>query len=298
MFGLPEPEYNDCNMPNLASARLRPVTSRQNALVKDLRQAFSQGQAIDGFCAIEGMRMIEEAIRSRLKVHALFVRESSQTKSQRIIDQIGKRAEAVLLPDSVFDSAVLTESPQGVAALIQVKEHDLDSVLAARPALIVVAAAVQDPGNLGTLIRSSEAFGGTAVVGTEGTVSHWNPKTVRASAGSIFRLPVLKMQTRDLIAPLRAREMRTVALVAPPADDQPFIINDGSRRHPKRLQDADLTAECALFVGNEGSGLPRELLDNIDEFVAIPQSRVESLNAGVAASIALYEAQRQRSTQR
>ena len=272
--------------------------SRQNALVKDLRQAFSQGQAIDGLCAIEGVRMIEEAIRSRLKVHALFVRESSQAKSQRIIDQISKRADAILLPDGVFDSAVLTESPQGVAALIQVKEHDVDSALAAKPALIIVAAAIQDPGNLGTLIRSAEAFGATAVFGTEGTVSQWNPKAVRASAGSIFRLPVLKRQTSDLIAPLRAREIRTMALVAPNSGSQPFVTKDGSRRHPKRLQDTDLTAECALFVGNEGSGLPRYVLDDIDEFVAIPQSRVESLNAGVAASIALYEAQRQRAAQK
>src|SRR5579859_7171443 len=126
-------------MSDLAPARLRPVISRQNALVKELRQAFSQGQTVDGLCAVEGMRMIEEAIRSRLKVHALFIRESTQSKAQRIIDQLSKRADAVLLPDNVFNSAVLTENPQGVAALIKINEHNLDSALSATPALVIVA---------------------------------------------------------------------------------------------------------------------------------------------------------------
>jgi TrmH family RNA methyltransferase len=239
--------------------------------------------------------MIEEAIRSRLKVHALFIRESTQTKAQRIIDQLSKRADAVLLPDSVFDSAVLTDSPQGIAALVKIREHDWDSSLAANPALVIIAAGIQDPGNFGTLVRSAEAFGASAVVGTEGTVSHWNPKTVRASAGSMFRLPVLKAQSQELLAQLRTRQIRALALVAPHGGDQSLSGNGSSPRDPKRLQDADLTTGCALFVGNEGSGLPRDLLREVDEFVTIPQAGVESLNAGVAASIALYEAKRQRS---
>lgn len=285
-------------MSSSASLRLRPVTSRQNALVKELRHAFTQGETAEGLCAIEGVRLIEEAIRSRLKLHALFVRESSKTKAQRVIDQLSKHAEALLLPDSVFDSAVLTESPQGIAALVKVRQHDLDSALAVAPALIVVAAGVQDPGNVGSLIRSAEAFGATGVVGTEGTVNFWNPKTVRASAGSVFRLPILKTQASDLISQMRARQIRLLGLVAPHGERQTVECNGSSPQTPRRLHDADLTGSCALFVGNEGAGLPRDLLREIEEFVAIPQARVESLNAGVAASIALYEAQRQRSASR
>ena len=278
-----------------AGARLRPVTSRQNSLVKELRQAFAQGQAVDGMCAVEGMRLIEEAIRSRLKLHALFIRESSKNKAERLLDQLSKRAEALLLPDNVFDSAVLTEHPQGIAALVKVQEHDLDSALRTNPALVVVAAGIQDPGNFGTLVRSAEAFGGSAVVATEATVSHWNPKTIRASAGSMFRLPVLKFAAEALIQELRARQIRVLGLVAPHAGGHHAQYGDGtSARLPARLQDTDLTRSCALLVGNEGAGVPRELVRSIDEFVTIPQIRVESLNAGVAASIALYEAQRQR----
>jgi TrmH family RNA methyltransferase len=285
-------------MPNSISERgadrIRAVSSRQNPLVKQLRQAFAQGQAVDGMCAAEGLRLIEEAIRSSLRVHALFIRESSQAKAERILGQLSKHAEAVLLPDSVFDSAVLTEHPQGIAALVKVREHDLESALTAIPALVMVAAAIQDPGNFGTLIRSAEAFGATAVVATEGTVNQWSPKTVRASAGSIFRLPVAKSTLEDLIAQLRSREIAISALTTPHPEGEAF--GDGSTpRSPRRLQDADLKRPCALFLGNEGAGLSREILREIEEFVAIPQSRVESLNAGVAASIALYEAQRQRS---
>ena len=274
-------------------ARLRAVSSRQNPQVKQLREAFAQGRPVDGMCAVEGIRLIEEAIRSGVKLHALFVRESAQARSERILDQLSKHAEALLLPDSVFDSAVLTEHPQGLAALVKVREHTLESALAAAPAMVVVAAAIQDPGNLGTLIRSAEAFGATVVVATEGTVSQWSPKTVRASAGSIFRLPVVKAAAEDLLAQLRERDIVTLALTTPHGEG---TFGDGSSpRSPRRLQDADLKRPCALIVGNEGAGVARELLSRIGEFLAIPQSRVESLNAGVAASIALYEAQRQRS---
>jgi TrmH family RNA methyltransferase len=205
---------------------------------------------------------------------------------------MGKHADALLLPDEVFDSAVATEHSQGIAALIKVREQDLEAALAASPALVVVAAAIQDPGNLGTLIRSSEAFGATAVIGIEGATNHWGAKVVRASAGSIFRLPVLKVRSSDVLDQLRRRDIRILALEAPNQTNKPA---DGSASAPTLIQDCDLMRPCALFVGNEGAGIPRELHRQIDQFVAIPQAHVESLNAGVAASIALYEAQRQRS---
>jgi TrmH family RNA methyltransferase len=249
---------------------------------------------VEGLCAVEGLRLIEEAIRSSLKVHALFIRESAQNKAQRILDQLGKRAESVLLPDSVFDSAVLTEHPQGMAALVKAPEHDLEAAVAKAPALVVVAAGVQDPGNFGTLVRSAEGFGGTAVIGIEGSVNPWNPKAVRASAGSVFRLAVIKTKTEELISALRSRQIVGLALMPPRIVDDQGVQDGSSPRSPRPLQDADLTRACALFVGSEGAGLPRELMSQIEEFVAIPQARVESLNAAVAASIALYEAQRQR----
>lgn len=281
-------------MVQTVQSRLRPVNSRQNASVKELRQAFSRGRTEDGLCAVEGVRMIEEAIRSRIKVHTLFVRASSAEKSNRLLEQIGKHTETLLLPDDVFDSAVDTEHPQGLAALVKVAEQDLASALQASPALVLVAAGIQDPGNLGTMLRSAEAFGATAVISVEGSVNHWNPKVIRASAGSIFRLPLLKVTSEEFVPQLRERAIRLLGLMAP-TDDSAAAERDGSARAPRWIQECNLTGPCALFIGNEGAGLSRALAREMDEFVAIRQARVESLNAGVAASIALYEAGRQRS---
>jgi TrmH family RNA methyltransferase len=264
-----------------AQERLRPISSAQNTLVKELRRAFARGECTsDGYCAIEGVRSIEEAVRSGLRFHAIFFSASGADRAARLLPQIASHAEALLLPDAVFQSAVATETPQGVAALVQPKKFALDEVLAAPAPLLLVIAGVQDPGNLGTIIRSAEAFGSTGVLLTEGTVSLWNPKVVRAAAGSAFRLPVLKVASAQAAEKLRACRVRLLA---------------SSSHKGTPLDEAELTGAVALLIGNEGAGLPRALLAAADETIAIPHSeRVESLNAGVAASVLLYEAARQR----
>ena len=264
-----------------AHTRLRTITSAQNALVKELRRAFSRGELTpDGHCAVEGVRIVEEAIRSGLRFRAVVFRESSAAAADRLLPQIGANVESVSLPDAVFDGAVATETPQGVAALVKLKSFDLEDLLRVPEPLLVVAAGLQDPGNLGTLLRSAEAFGATGVLLAEKTVAHFSPKTIRASAGSAFRLPIVSVTLSLALSRLRAAGLRLVATSShkgTPADQ------------------ADLAGKLALFVGNEGSGLPREALKVMDEVVAIPHSpKVESLNAGVAASILLYEAARQR----
>ncbi len=141
-------------------------------------------------------------------------------------------------------------------------------------------AGIQDPGNLGTIIRSAEAFGARAVLAGEKTVSHFNAKVVRASAGSVFREPIISVQLKDAISLLKQHGVRVAAT---------------SSHKGKQLDEADLTGPLALLVGNEGAGLPADILPLADELVTIPHSsRVESLNAGIAASILLYEAGRQR----
>src|SRR6204780_1196633 len=173
--------------------RLRRVEGRHNPLVKQLRQAFSHAELTEsGDCPLEGLRILEEAIRSGLRFSAVFFRDSAQDRAERLLPQIGAQVETLLLPDKLFDSLVPSESPQGVAALVRLKEFSLDDVterLQVGP--IVVLAGLQDPGNLGTILRSSEAFGSAGVVLGEGTVSAFNSKVVRASAGSVFRLPIV-----------------------------------------------------------------------------------------------------------
>jgi TrmH family RNA methyltransferase len=164
-----------------------------------------------------------------------------------------------------------------VAALVKLPAFSAAQILdRSSTGPLVVAAGLQDPGNLGTILRSAEAFGAAGIFLTEGTVSPYNSKVVRGSAGSIFRLPLVRFSSTELIPILRARGVRLLAT---------------SSHKGTPLPKTSWTLPLAIFIGNEGVGLSRELMLQMDETLVIPQSaQVESLNAGVAASIVLYEA--------
>ncbi len=264
------------------TGRLRRIEGRHNALVKELRRAFASGELTpDGYCAVEGVRILEEAIRSGLKFRAVFFRASAENKAQRLLPQIAAYVETLLLPDKLFASAVPSETPQGVAALVRCRTFTLEDVLAkAQAGPLLAIAGVQDPGNLGTILRSAEAFAVGGVLLGEGTVSSFNSKVIRASAGSVFRLAMVQRKLPDVLGQLREHGLRLIAT---------------SSHKGTPLDQATLTGPLTVFIGSEGGGLPRDLLGEMDEIVAIPHSpSVESLNAGVAASIVLYEAARQK----
>jgi len=276
-----------------AQHRLRRIEGRHNPLVKQLRQAFSRAELTEsGDCAIEGLRILEEAIRSGLRFSAVFFRESAQDRAERLLPQIGAQVETLLLPDKLFDSLVPSESPQGVAALVRLKEFSLDDVMEMERlhiGPIVVLAGLQDPGNLGTILRSSEAFGSAGVVLGEGTVSPFNSRVVRASAGSVFRMPIIHGQGSHGKSAAKLEE------VSEKLRAQGIHLLATSSHKGTPLDQANLKSPAAIFFGNEGSGLPREVMAKMDESIVIPHTaQVESLNAGVAASIVLYEAARQR----
>jgi RNA methyltransferase, TrmH family len=264
------------------NARLRRIEGRYNAQVKELRAAFSHGERTsDGYCAIEGFRILEEAIRSGLRFRAVFFSESAAPRAEKLLSQLGAQVETLLLPDKLFSSAVPSDAPQGVAALARSKEISLEDVLAKSQAGPLLAiAGVQDPGNLGTILRSAEAFGVGGVLLGEGTVSPYNPKVVRASAGSVFRLPLARAKLSESLGWMKDRGLRLVGTAS----------HKGSP-----LDQAKLSGPLAIFVGSEGAGLSRDLIQEMDEVLAIPQAlQVESLNVGVAASIVLYEVARQK----
>src|ERR1700730_1628237 len=263
-------------------SRLRRIEGRHNALVKELRRAFDHGELTpDGYCAIEGLRILEEAIRSGLRFRAVFFSETGAARADRLLSQLGAQVKTLLLPDQLFAGVVPSETPQGVAALVRWKEFSLAEVLArSQTGPLLVIAGVQDPGNLGTILRSAEAFGAGGVVLGEGTVSPFNPKVVRASAGSVFRLPVVRTSLPDALGRMQKSGLQLVATAS----------------HKGTLLDqAKFSEPLAIFIGSEGAGLPRDLIQAMDEVVAIPQApQVDSLNVGVAASIVLYEVARRR----
>ena len=254
------------------------VSSRANARVKQLRAAFAgQPRLSGGMVAIEGDHLLEEALLSGMVLKTVFVSE------RREVPRMVPRAVEVLrLTEEVFGSVVETRSPQGVAALMVPPVHRLEEVMGNEGAapLILIAAGLQDPGNMGTLVRSAEAFGATGVLATPGTVSAWNQKALRASVGSVFRMPVVVVTEMD-VARLKEWGVRLLAAVG----------GSGATA----VQNADFAGSCALMIGNEGAGLAAEWMCMADERVTIPcPGPVESLNAAVAGSLLLYEASRQR----
>jgi len=271
------------------------VTSRANARVKQLRAAFagsargSRGSArlSGGLVGLEGEILLREALGSGLPLKTIFLSERVAPPAW-----LPRGVELLILADEVFASAVDTQNPQGIAALFIPPVWMIESAFPANPPgekvpLLLVAAGLQDPGNLGTLIRSAEAFGATAVLTTPGTVSEWNQKALRASAGSVFRVPVVQIAAEQLVV-LKSRGVRLLAAVAPDTDSGPVTISEA-------VSHSDLTLPCALLIGNEGAGLSSELLALADARITIPTpGRVESLNAAVAGSLLLYEAARQR----
>jgi TrmH family RNA methyltransferase len=262
--------------------RLRPVAGRHNQRLKELRLAFRRAELTpQGECALEGVKLIEEALRSGQHLETVFFSESARPLAEKLLPQINARTETLVLPNALFNSIVPSDAPQGVAALVKLPEFSSMQLLErSNNGPLVVAAGLQDPGNLGTILRSAEAFGAAGVFLIEGTVSPYNSKLLRGSAGSIFRVPFLRISSAELLPLLRARGVRLLAT---------------SSHQGTPLPQISWTLPLAIFIGNEGAGLSRELTSEMDETLAIPQAaQVESLNAGVAASIVLYEAARSR----
>jgi TrmH family RNA methyltransferase len=262
--------------------RTAAVTSRTNPHVKQLRAAFAgNARLAAGLVAVEGENLLFEAIRSGVRVERILLADDRAAP-----DWLPARTEVIEVDREVLRSAVDTLSPQGIAALVRAPEWSLaDACRPATSPLVLIAAGLQDPGNLGTLVRSAEAFGAACVLSTSGTVSVWNPKALRASAGSAFRVPVLRVAVEDL-AVLQREGLHILA-----------AVTEDSRSGPAPLAAAEgnLTGACALMIGNEGAGLTDEWLQLADGRITIPMpGPVESLNAAIAGSLLLYEAARQR----
>jgi TrmH family RNA methyltransferase len=283
--------------------RADAITSRENKWLKMFRTALrgtgpKPGEAI----GVEGPKLVEEGVRSGLETEALLVSDAGEAELSKILRAASEsdagipRARILRTTDKLFAGVAGTESPQGVAALFRTREWAFDDLVRGRAAndggfrgdaaLVVVMTGVQDPGNVGTIVRSAEAFRATGVVATRGTADPWSPKALRASAGSALRLPV----ARGISVPILLAQLRVAGVQVIAATSKPH-----SEMKPKP---PDLGEKLALFIGNEGAGLPDEVLHAADATLAIPMSaEVESLNAGVAASLLLYEIANQRRRQ-
>ncbi len=283
--------------------RIRELLSPSSSLLKVFRRALAEGTTREGWLAVEGPLLIEEALKAfaraanvgrarvghaydggpndRTIIHCVLFSRSAEQKFARLLQRLPQEAEVARVSDRLFQQVAQTPSPQGIAALVELKTHDLATVLGRRDVLLLVACGLQDPGNLGTMMRSAQALGGTALITLEATVSPFNPKAVRSSAGAIFRLPVLRnMEADALLAQLRARGVCIVA---------------ADRRSPSPLTRADLRGSVAFLIGKEATGLDEDIAREAGLRLSIPiRPGTDSVNAATAAGIFLYEAARQR----
>jgi len=275
--------YSDVNIvrdvPGRMS-RIQTITSTANPLLREVRRAISRGErTADGLCVAEGFHLLGEALRSGREVPTVLTSESAREAVNRQVGRLTGTRTAVL-PDALFQGLASTESSQGVMALVRPAEWSVEDVFGGA-SLVVVLDGLQDPGNVGAIVRAAEAFGATGVLFLKGTASPYHPKTLRASAGSLFRVP--------FVAGLDAALARTTLL-----RHQVAVYAAMPYTGVQKLAGAtDFVRRCAIVAGSEGRGVGKEL-HGVAEEVAIPTLGVESLNSAVAAAVLLYEARRQR----
>lgn len=264
-------------------AAVEVIRSRSHPLVRRLRARKEQSER-EGLALLEGPKLIEEATLSGIPIVevAAAPRLKRSTRGQRLARELGARGVPLSwVHDDILDSLSEVEVSQGVLALARRPSFAEERLYAGGPPLLLVAVAIQNPGNLGALLRTAEAAGATGAYLTRGTADPFAWKALRGAMGSAFRLPHLTgLGVEEALRRLRGRGVEPVATVT------------GA---PHRYDELDLRRPIAFLLGNEGSGLPEHVLHGIELQVSIPmKGAVESLNVGVAAGLLLFEAARQR----
>lgn len=259
------------------------ITSCSNAKVKQVIQWQNKAKERRGagIFITEGFKMFEEAPGESIR--QIYLTEEARTRIQRKPGTGRKLEEAgyEIVSKEVFARMSDTRTPQGILCVVSRPGYSLEQLLEAKTPLLVVLEDMQDPGNLGTIVRTGEAAGITGVIMNAGTVDLFNPKTIRATMGSVFRVPFLYVE--DL--PQTVEKLRQGGIRAYAAHLEGKTYYD----------DASFLEPTAFLVGNEGNGLTEETASRADQYLKIPmEGRTESLNAAVSASLLVYEAYRQR----
>lgn len=256
------------------------ITSSANAKVKNVMNLVKKAKArkLSGLFVAEGLRMFREIPRDM--IDSLFVSESFlKDESHRKLVE-GLSFEVV--SDEVFNAMSDTQTPQGILALVRQFSYKIEDLQTkGSPAFLMILESIQDPGNLGTIIRAGEGAGVTGIIMDDATADIYNPKVIRSTMGSVCRVPFV--YTNDLPGTLKNLKAQGVRLYA--------AHLEGRNNYEKE----DYTVDTGFLIGNEGNGLTEETTALADALVKIPMmGKVESLNAAVAASILMFEAARQR----
>ena len=255
------------------------ISSTSNAQVKRLLQLQKKSKARneEGVFIVEGLRMFTEVPVER--VEKVYVSEALYNKKKQ---ELGlERFSYEVLSNTVFEYVSDTKTPQGILCVVKQKTYNIEEILKIQSPHFMVLDNLQDPGNLGTIVRTAEGAGVNAVFLSKESVDIYNPKTIRSTMGSIYRMPVVYVE--DLIRLLSDFKAKGIKSYAAHLEGKNFYDKE------------DYQGGTAILIGNEGNGLRDEVSNAADVWVQIPmQGQVESLNAAIAASIFMFEVYRQR----
>jgi TrmH family RNA methyltransferase len=261
--------------------RIQAITSTANPKIKELSLA-KRKPSYEGF-PIEGPNLIEMALSSGAGIKRVFMTEEfrQKPKNKALLRTLSRReTEIYEVPGQLMGKLSETETPQGVIAVAELEKRSLDTITFKGAPFLVVADGIKEPGNLGAIIRTADAAGADAVIKLPGTASPLNGKTLRASAGSFFNLPVIEAELRDLFIWLRGKEIK--------------LCGTDSRAEMS-LFEADLKGPVAFAFGEEAHGLSASVKEKTDFLLRIPiLGKAESLNVAAACAVVVYECVRQR----
>jgi RNA methyltransferase, TrmH family len=262
------------------------ITSRDNSLLKTIRLIATGSKRVPRDLVLaEGVRVLEEVARAEYPVESVVLLEQfgSVPRERALLEQWNSHnIRLIKVNESLFKTISSVQAPQGAVALVKVPVSGLPDMIPVRNSLIVYACGIQDPGNIGTLIRTAAAAGATMICTEKGTVSARNPKAIRASAGAFFHLvPVENIEIGDFLKYCRSHSIQTYRSEA---------------KEGINYIDADWRSPCAILLGNEGNGMNFKE-ESGTTAIRIPMyEKIESLNVAVAGAVILFEAARQRST--
>ncbi|MEE1315080.1 MAG: RNA methyltransferase [Faecalimonas sp.] len=255
------------------------ITSTSNPQVKRLLQLQKKSKARneEKVFLVEGLRMFSEVPKER--VEKVYISESLYNRKKLVQDL--RDFDVEILSDSVFSRVSDTKTPQGILCIVRQKKYDLEKIFEIKNPHFIILDNLQDPGNLGTIVRTAEGAGVDAVFLSKESVDIYNPKTIRSTMGSIYRMPVIYVE--DLLKLLKTLKNQG-------------ILSYAAHLEGERSYDLEnYQTGTAILIGNEGNGLREEVANAADIRVKIPmQGQVESLNAAVAATVFMFEVARQR----
>lgn len=262
--------------------KINSISSASNSLLKKVRSLQQRsGREQHGLFLLEGPKLLVEAQSKGIIIEDVIV-SSSYLNSGFSASENPDIEQITVVDDKLFRDLTTTSTPCGIVSVGKIKTPQFSDCLKGQATLIAVAESVQDPGNLGTMIRAALAFGASGLIATAGSVDAFNPKVVRSAMGALFKLPVLVgMKMDDVVKRLKEENIRIIALE--PAAQKPFW-------------QLELNQGLAFVFGNEGNGLSGEAAELADEVVTIPMAgQTESLNVAVSSAVVLFECARQRS---